>query len=225
MKLFGGKKIIGGQATRAEVYGLFLAAIVLIGGGIGGAVALTGGGLEEQTQPTPTLEPTSSSVGANSSPSASSDSGSQGSAPGADGSSTDVEQGSDGAPGGTPSPETEPGSQSQPSRESQFHGAPVDPLPAPRTVIAPDVIGWTYEQVQQWTLENLGRNPAWMDTSCYGGQYAPATVARQSPVPGALIIDDYDPVTTSASGPGIAIWMERDSYVGPNWYSEGRCAY
>lgn len=31
----------GGQASRAEVYGLFLAAVVLIGGGVGGAIAFT----------------------------------------------------------------------------------------------------------------------------------------------------------------------------------------
>lgn len=32
----------GGQATRAEMYGLFIAAIVIIGGGVSGAIALTG---------------------------------------------------------------------------------------------------------------------------------------------------------------------------------------
>lgn len=31
----------GGRASRAEVYGLFIAAIVLIGGGVGGAIAFT----------------------------------------------------------------------------------------------------------------------------------------------------------------------------------------
>lgn len=35
------KSIAGGQASRAEVYGLFLASIVLVGGGIGGAYAIT----------------------------------------------------------------------------------------------------------------------------------------------------------------------------------------
>ena len=34
-------KLWGGRASRAEVYGLFLAAVVLVGGGIGGAFALT----------------------------------------------------------------------------------------------------------------------------------------------------------------------------------------
>lgn len=35
------KSFTGGQASRAEVYGLFLASIVLVGGGIGGAYAIT----------------------------------------------------------------------------------------------------------------------------------------------------------------------------------------
>ena len=35
------KSFSGGQASRAEVYGLFLASIVLVGGGIGGAYAIT----------------------------------------------------------------------------------------------------------------------------------------------------------------------------------------
>ena len=35
------KSIAGGQASRAEVYGLFIASIVLVGGGIGGAYAIT----------------------------------------------------------------------------------------------------------------------------------------------------------------------------------------
>jgi hypothetical protein len=39
MKLFGGNKIAGGTASRAEVYGLFLAAIILVGGG--GAYAVS----------------------------------------------------------------------------------------------------------------------------------------------------------------------------------------
>lgn len=39
MKLFGGNKLAGGSASRAEVYGLFIAAIVLVGGGVGGAFA------------------------------------------------------------------------------------------------------------------------------------------------------------------------------------------
>lgn len=39
-----GRKIAGGTASRAEVYGLFVAAILLVGGGIGGAVAATNSG-------------------------------------------------------------------------------------------------------------------------------------------------------------------------------------
>jgi hypothetical protein len=35
------KSITGGQASRVEVYGLFIAATVLLGGGIGGAYAIT----------------------------------------------------------------------------------------------------------------------------------------------------------------------------------------
>jgi hypothetical protein len=42
MKIFGGNKITGGTASRAEVYGLFIAAVVLLGGG--GAVAYSASG-------------------------------------------------------------------------------------------------------------------------------------------------------------------------------------
>lgn len=34
-------KILGGSASRTELYGLFIAAVILIGGGVSGAVALT----------------------------------------------------------------------------------------------------------------------------------------------------------------------------------------
>lgn len=44
MKLFGGNKLAGGSASRAEVYGLFIAAIVLVGGGVGGAFAYSASG-------------------------------------------------------------------------------------------------------------------------------------------------------------------------------------
>lgn len=43
MKLFGGKKVTGGTASRAEVYGLFVAAVVLLGGGGAVAYSATGG--------------------------------------------------------------------------------------------------------------------------------------------------------------------------------------
>jgi hypothetical protein len=50
MKLFGGERLGGGKASRAEVYGLFIAAIVLTGGGIGGAYAISASlGSSEQT--------------------------------------------------------------------------------------------------------------------------------------------------------------------------------
>lgn len=47
-----GNKFAGGKATRAEVYGLFFAAIVLIGGGVGGAFAYSAsGGLNSVKKP------------------------------------------------------------------------------------------------------------------------------------------------------------------------------
>ncbi len=215
MKKFAPWKLSGGTATRAEVYGLFIAAIVLVGGGVGGAVAfaVTDG---FSASPTETLTdadlPTSSGTPGETGASA---------MPNPDG-STSGELGAN--PGGTDG-STQPAPSPSSSREDQFFGAPVEPLPPVRTVMAPNVIGWTYDQVREWTQSNLRRNPAWQDTNCYGTEYAPATVARQSPPPGTPIIDDFDPVTTSASTVGIAIWMERDSYVGPNWYAEGRCQY
>ena len=39
------RSVIGGRASRAEVYGLFIAAVVLIGGGVTGAIAYTQGDL------------------------------------------------------------------------------------------------------------------------------------------------------------------------------------
>ena len=50
MKLFGGNKLAGGSASRAEVYGLFIAAIVLVGGGVGGAFAYSASGGFSQGQ-------------------------------------------------------------------------------------------------------------------------------------------------------------------------------
>lgn len=214
MKKLSAWKLAGGTATRAEVYGLFIAAIVVVGGGVGGAVAFTmtdgftsspSETSSDATGPNETSTPGSTDSTAIPNPDGSTPGGPDGSTPGE----------SDSNP--APSPSS--------SREDQFFGAPVDPLPPVRTVVAPNIIGWTYEQVMEWTQTNLRRNPAWQDTACYGSAYLPATVARQSPPPGTLIIDDYDPVTTSASTVGLAIWMERDSYVGPNWYSEGRCQY
>jgi hypothetical protein len=55
MKLFGGKKITGGTASRAEVYGLFIATVVLLGGG--GAVAYSASGGFD-TSPTPEISET-----------------------------------------------------------------------------------------------------------------------------------------------------------------------
>lgn len=42
-------KLWDGRESRAEVYGLFLAAVVLVGGGIGGAVAMTSGSAGSQS--------------------------------------------------------------------------------------------------------------------------------------------------------------------------------
>lgn len=50
MKFFGGNKLAGGSASRAEVYGLFFAAIVLVGGGVGGAFAFSASGGFNQGQ-------------------------------------------------------------------------------------------------------------------------------------------------------------------------------
>jgi hypothetical protein len=52
MKLFRGKSLSGGTASRAEVYGLFIASIVLVGGGVGGAYAISNGALSPTTSQT-----------------------------------------------------------------------------------------------------------------------------------------------------------------------------
>jgi hypothetical protein len=36
-------KVLGGSASRAEVYGLFITAVILVGGGVSGAIVLTSG--------------------------------------------------------------------------------------------------------------------------------------------------------------------------------------
>ena len=67
MKIFGGKNIAGGTASRAEVYGLFIAAIVLVGGGVGGAFAYSAnGGFNNSPRPTESnsVSPTSSTPAA-----------------------------------------------------------------------------------------------------------------------------------------------------------------
>ena len=57
MGLFG-----GGQATRAEVYGLFIAAVVFIGGGTAFAVTSTNSVEAPVATPTPTPTPTQASA-------------------------------------------------------------------------------------------------------------------------------------------------------------------
>jgi len=52
MKIFGGRTLSGGTASRAEVYGLFIAAIVLVGGGVGGAYAISTAALSPETSQT-----------------------------------------------------------------------------------------------------------------------------------------------------------------------------
>ena len=58
MKIFGGNKITGGTASRAEVYGLFIAAVVLLGGGGAVAYSATGG---FDTSPAPAISETATS--------------------------------------------------------------------------------------------------------------------------------------------------------------------
>jgi hypothetical protein len=220
----------GGNATRAEVYGLFIATVILVGGGVGGAIAVTSnsGNLERvrggSQVSNPILDEAASqddSEGYSGQPSRDNPRTAEPPKGNSEGDDRPRDKPRDGGEGPTNPGETE----QQPSREDRFYGAPVAPLPPPRTVPAPNVIGWTYDQVKDWTLANLRRYPAWVTTDCFGSDFPPGTVARQSPRPGEPIIDDYDPVTTSASSQGVAIWMERDTYVGPNWYSEGPCVY
>jgi len=53
-------KIFGGSASRLEMYALFVAAVVLIGGGISGAVVLTSGG--ETSAPVTVVETSSTTT-------------------------------------------------------------------------------------------------------------------------------------------------------------------
>jgi hypothetical protein len=61
MRIFGGNKITGGTASRAEVYGLFVAAVVLIGGGGAFAYSASGG---FEAVPTPVSSETATPSGA-----------------------------------------------------------------------------------------------------------------------------------------------------------------
>jgi hypothetical protein len=53
-------KIFGGSASRLEVYALFVAAVVLIGGGISGAIVVTSG--DETSSPVTVVETSSTTV-------------------------------------------------------------------------------------------------------------------------------------------------------------------
>lgn len=54
--------LAGGRASRAEVYGLFIAAIVLIGGGVSGAIAITSSGSPVETTATESAIPSTTST-------------------------------------------------------------------------------------------------------------------------------------------------------------------
>ena len=80
----------------------------------------------------------------------------------------------------------------------------------PATAIVPNLIGMQQEQVKPLLIGlNIGPG-SYMDKACYGSQYAPDTVVRQSPSPGKSIVADWDPVNMTASAT-VEYWVEDDS--------------
>jgi hypothetical protein len=213
----------GGTTTRLESYGLFLLAMIFVSGSVGGAIVYTNLASAKAKNPavaTPAFSTTPEKK-VKPSPTAKANEPSVSSTPKTPENSPETP-----APNKTKTPAptktdfSDGGIVKLPgySGDSSFYVPPAVPM-----VVAPNVIGWTYDEVRVWTLANLNRNPAWQDRNCYGSQYPPGTVAMQNPQPGSLIPNDYDPLTTYASTGGIQIWTERDPNDGGNW--QGPCVY
>lgn len=215
----------GGTTTRFESYGLFLLAMIFVSGSVGGAIVYTNLASTKAANPVVAIPTISATPERKVKPSSTAKANEPNVSPTPKSSENSPETP---APNKTKTPAptktdfSDGGIVKLPgySGDSSFYVPPDVPM-----VVAPNVIGWTYDQVRDWTRANLNRNPAWTDTNCFGTQYPPGTVAMQNPQPGSLIPNDFNPLTTGASTTGLAIWMERDSYVGPNWYSEGPCIY
>jgi PASTA domain len=219
----------GGTTTRLESYGLFLLAMIFVSGSVGGAIVYTNLASAKAKNPAVATPAISATPEKKVKPSASAKENQPKVSPTpkpTENSPEATEPKETKKPKPTPTPTTTDlsagGIVQLPGYlgDSSFYVPPGVPM-----VVAPNVIGWTYDQVRDWTRANLNRNPAWTDTNCFGSQYPPGTVAMQNPQPGSLIPNDFNPLTTGASTTGLAIWMERDSYVGTNWYSEGPCVY
>jgi len=79
------------------------------------------------------------------------------------------------------------------------------------TVVAPNVIGMTVEQASEWSKNNLNRNLTIYETNCYGAEFTPGTIAKQSPQPGSLIPNDFNPQTFNSLTTGLTVWIEADN--------------
>lgn len=79
------------------------------------------------------------------------------------------------------------------------------------TVEAPNVIGMTLEEANSWSMLNLNRNATIFDTGCFDSSFAPGTITKQSPLPGSLIPNDYDMVTTNSLTTGLTVWIQADN--------------
>lgn len=223
-------RFTGGTASRAEVYGVFIAAVILLGGGGGVAFAYTAtdgfsdasSEVSPEESPAFTSSPDDSEASEPEATEAPTLTGpiseppvSPAPAPTATGAPTQT-------PGATaPAPTVAPAPNAQ--ADSPYFGAPLPPPVPSKTLVVPDLIGWKMEEVLAWTQANLSANPAWQDTNCYGAMYPPGTVARQSPAPGVTMTTTFNELGHPNWTPQV--WMERDTYVGTNWYAAGPCVY
>jgi|GEM_PF-5145645 len=157
-----GKKLsglAGGTASRAEVYGLFIAAIVLVGGGIGGAVAATGG-FNQAAAPTVVVDtgtpaPTATTV----SPSVVT---------------------------AAPAPASAPAAPAPAPVASAVELPKATTPPLSETFIMPNIVGTSYRVSSEYLLNTIGHRGGFSTTGgCFG--LAPFEIKEQSPAPGSTV--------------------------------------
>lgn len=151
-------KFSGGSASRAEVYGLFISAVVLIGGGIGGAVAATGG----FTQPSPSPSPSVSEA-----------------APVATQAPTQSSNPSPASAAPAPPPVYNPD-------PTKVELPKATTPPVSETFVMPNIVGTSYRVSSDYLLNTVGLRGGFNTSSgCFG--LAPFEIREQSPAAGATV--------------------------------------
>ena len=213
MGKFNLTKLFGGTATRLELYVLFGIATVAIGGSVGGAIVYSNASSSKKldaaiASPSPSNSQSLAKSLPSESPAPVETKTNQASA-------SPNPKSTKKSPSETIAPEFLYDGLTQGEMLEQlinlygYDGGPVAVMPNVPLVTAPNVMGWTYDQVKDWTLANLNRYPSWAtNTFCAGVEAIPGTVVRQNPAPGSQIPNDYNPITTQATTTGIQIWTE-----------------